>query len=164
MEQGARNANSEPAASNRLRGRDLACVPGPLLLVAEDRADLQYYSVVLRDFRFQVHTCDSYEEAARVLGSANFGLVIVSQGSPKFEGRCVLERAVQIDRSLPVLVVARSLDMPCYLEAMQLGAVDYLAEPLSVRELGRAVDTHLRVRSARKESGLGLVSRERSAS
>jgi len=60
----------------------------------------------------------------------------------------VLERANQIDRHLPVLVVARCLDMQCYLEAMQLGAVDYLAEPVSVQELGRAVETHLWLRAA----------------
>ena len=56
----------------------------------------------------------------------------------------MLERAVQIDRTLPVLVVARSLHMPCYLEAMQLGAVDYLAEPLSMKELGQTVERYMR--------------------
>jgi two-component system C4-dicarboxylate transport response regulator DctD len=97
------------------------------------------------------------------LGVAEFGLVVVSQGSPKFEGRAVLERAVQIDLSLPVLVVARCLDMPCYLEAMQLGAVDYLAEPITVQELGRAVETHLKSRSALKESVRRVSKQERSA-
>jgi DNA-binding NtrC family response regulator len=69
-----------------------------------------------------------------------FDFVMVSQGTPNFEGSCVLKRATEINRSLPVLVVARSLDMGCYLEAMQLGAVDYLLEPLTPSDIGRVLE------------------------
>lgn len=116
-----------------------------VLLVNEDRADLRRYNSILGSFGCQVRCCGSYEEGTRLLDSGPFGLIIVGQGSPKFEGRCVLERAQEIGRRLRVLVVARCLDMPCYLEAMQLGAVDYLAEPLSAQELWRVADAHLRL-------------------
>ena len=46
-------------------------------------------------------------------------------------------KLVEIDRSLPVVVVARCLDMGSYIEAMQLGATDYLVEPLRGWEAGR---------------------------
>jgi FixJ family two-component response regulator len=52
-----------------------------------------------------------------------------------------------MDRRLPVVVVARALDMPCYLEAMQLGAVDYLEEPVTVSEMGRVLGNHPPIRS-----------------
>jgi DNA-binding NtrC family response regulator len=119
-----------------------------VLLVAEDRDDLHYYGVILQGLGYRVRGCESYEEGLRLLCTERFDCIIVSQGSLNFEGRCVLERANQIDQHLPVLVVARCLDMRCYLDAMQLGAVDYLAEPLAVEELGRAVETHLRLRTA----------------
>jgi FixJ family two-component response regulator len=45
-------------------------------------------------------------------------------------------KLVEIDRSLPVVVVARCLDMGSYVEAMQLGAADYLVEPLTAWEVG----------------------------
>ncbi len=130
---------------DRAQGKNSSPVPrkGTVLLVDEDREDLHYYSVILQEFGYQVRGCESYEEGSRLLGSERFDFIIVSQGSPNFEGRSVLKRANQIDRQLPVVVVARNLDMPCYLEAMQLGAVDYLAEPVSVPELGRAVETHM---------------------
>ena len=63
--------------------------------------------------------------------------MIVNQGTPKFEGSCVLKRTVEVDRSLPLIVVARCLDMGSYIEATQLGARDYLVEPLTVWEIGR---------------------------
>ncbi len=59
------------------------------------------------------------------LESRAFEFIIVGQGSRFFEGRCVVERASKINLRLPVVVIARQLKMECYLEAMQLGAVDY---------------------------------------
>jgi FixJ family two-component response regulator len=54
---------------------------------------------------------------------------------------------MMIDRHTPVLVLTRSVDMHCYLEAMQLGAVDYLEKPLPAAEILRIVEIHLRPRA-----------------
>jgi DNA-binding NtrC family response regulator len=115
--------------------------------VDEYPEDLQYYFNILDGYGYRVRACNSYQEGVRCLGDEVFDFVMVSQGTPKFEGNCVLERATEVDRSLPVLVVARCLDMGCYLEAMQLGAVDYLIEPLTVSEIGRVLESHPPIRS-----------------
>lgn len=121
---------------------------GVVLLVNEYREGLQYYSAMLQAHGYQVRGCQSYEEGIRLVESEPFDFIIVSQGGLNFEGRCVLERVIQMDERPPVLVVARCLDMRCYLDAMQLGAVDYLVEPLTAGELRRAMETHLRFRAA----------------
>ena len=59
---------------------------------------------------------------------------MVSQGSPSFEGREILERAIEMDRRMPVLVLARCLDMRYYIDAMYLGARDYFEKPLPERK------------------------------
>jgi len=56
-------------------------------------------------------------------------------------GCAVLEKAIKMDRGRQVLVVARVLNMGCYLEAMQLGARDYMEEPVLEPEMARAVET-----------------------
>ena len=117
------------------------------LLVHDDPGDLQYYSNMFEGYGYRVRTCNLFQEGVRCLADEVFDFVMVSQGTPNFEGSCVLKRAIEINRSLPVLVVARCLDMGCYLEAMQLGAVDYLVEPLTVSEIGRVLENHLPVRS-----------------
>lgn len=119
-----------------------------VLLVDEDPSDRGYYRTVLEAIGCKVWTCTSYREGTDCLGDEIFQLVVVSQGSPNFEGRRVLERAAEIDRSLPVIVIARCLDMSCYLEAMQLGAVDYLAEPVPASEIVRVAENHLQARKA----------------
>jgi DNA-binding NtrC family response regulator len=120
---------------------------GNALLVSEYPEDLQYYFAILQAYGYRVRACNSYQEGVRRLGDEAFDFVMVSQGTHDFEGVCVLERATEVDRSLPVLVVARCLDMGCYLEAMQLGAVDYLVEPLTVWEVGRVLKGHPPARS-----------------
>ncbi|MCL5005107.1 MAG: response regulator [Acidobacteria bacterium] len=118
-----------------------------VLVIHEDPGELHYYCDVLEGFGCRVWACDSYQDGIHCLDDGAFDFVMVSQGTPSFEGRCVLERAVVIDRLLPVLVVARCLDMMCYLESMQLGAVDYLVEPITASEIGRVFGTHVRVQS-----------------
>lgn len=114
-----------------------------VLVVDEDPADLVYYRAVLQRVGCAVVACNSYDEALDCLGAEQFDLVVLSQGSAAFEGRRVLERAIAMDRDRQVLVVARVLNMSCYLEAMQLGARDYLEEPVPERDMARAVETCL---------------------
>ena len=112
--------------------------PEPRALVVDERPDgLEHYAAMLEAYGYQVRRCRSYCEGVRCVGSDSFDFVIVSQGTPKFEGSCVLKRAMEIDRSRPVVVVAPCLDMSSYIEAMQLGAKDYLVEPLTASEVGR---------------------------
>jgi DNA-binding NtrC family response regulator len=110
--------------------------------VGEDSGDLGYYRDILEGYGYRVQICNSYQEGVRCLADEVFDFVLVSQGTPKFEGSCVLKRATETNRSLPVLIVARCVDMGCYLEAMQLGAVDYLVEPLTILEIGRVLGNH----------------------
>jgi DNA-binding NtrC family response regulator len=128
------------------------CVPrGTALPVDEYPDDLQYYSNILEAYGYQVRACCSYQEGVHCLDDEVFDFVIVGHGTPKFEGSCVLKRAAEVNRSLPVLVVARCLDLGCYVEAMQLGAVDYLVEPPTVWEIGRVLETHAPIRSTAAE-------------
>lgn len=117
-----------------------------VLLVEPDGRDRQYYCSVLEREGFEVCACASYSEGDRCLQNGPLDFVVINQGSRAFEGRSFLEQVLAIDRHIPVVVLTHSVDMPCYLEAMQLGAVDYLEKPLSSDEVIRVVETHLRPR------------------
>jgi DNA-binding NtrC family response regulator len=120
---------------------------GKALLVNEYPEDLHFYSTILEAYGYEVRRCSSYHEGVRCLGDQAFDFVIVSQGTPNFEGSWVLMRATEANPSLPVLVVARCLNVDCYEEAMQLGALDYLVEPLTAWEVGRLLEKFQRVKS-----------------
>lgn len=128
--------------------------PGPrfhrtrVLLVDEDARDLDHYRRMLHDCGFDVKVCADFTEGADVLATTKFDCVVVSQGGPDFKGRLVLERSVARDRYRPVVILSRYHDVECYIEAMQLGAVDYLEKPVSAIEIVRAVTTHVQATHA----------------
>jgi two-component system C4-dicarboxylate transport response regulator DctD len=114
-----------------------------VLVVDEDLDDLLYYSAVLQHHGYEVRSVPSYLDGAACLEHEDFDLIIVSQGSSNFEGRRVLARAIEKDRQTPVLVFTRSVDMSCYLEAIQSGALDYVQKPLPPSEIGELVARYL---------------------
>ena len=119
--------------------------PGKKILVIEDeRRDLEHFSSVLREHGFDVYCCESAAQGAKLVERDRYDFVLVEQGTHAFEGRAVLERVLEIDRCLPTVVLTRNVDMDCYLEAMQMGAVDYLEKPVSDDEILRVIETHLR--------------------
>jgi DNA-binding NtrC family response regulator len=134
----ASKAGSEKVERNVLSGHRAR-----ILLVDEDKGDLAYYQSILQQIRCRVRACCSYDEALSALTSERFDLVVVDQGGPDFEGKTIPRKAVEIDRRLPVMVLARCFDLACYLEAMWLGAVDYLEESVKVSDLIYMLETHL---------------------
>jgi DNA-binding NtrC family response regulator len=117
---------------------------GRALVVDQNYKDLQAYTGVLRRMGFEVKPFTNYQEASRCLEEDIPDFIFVNQGSAAFEARGVVERALARNRCTPVVVVAQNLDMACYLEAMQMGAVDYVEKPLASADVEHLVTTYLR--------------------
>ena len=115
---------------------------GRILLVDEEEEELKSFNALLRHMGFSVRAFLDYQEAEGCLGHEFFDFAIVSQGSPAFETHRLVQLALAHNRRTPVVVLTRCLEMSCYLEAMQLGAADYLEKPLAPKEFERLVATH----------------------
>ena len=114
-----------------------------VLLVDDDDADLQYHSQILEGQGHKVSACGSYPLGADLAERGDFDIIMVGQGSPAFEGRLIIERLRAQNLATPVLVLARCKEMRCYLEAMQLGAADYVEKPVHPAEMRRILRLHL---------------------
>ena len=112
---------------------------GRVLLVDDDANDLEHHSAVLRSQGQNVFPSSSYEEGERLAERGDFDLVVVNQGGTNFRGRTVVERATQPGRQLPVVVLADVADIDLYLEAMQMGALDYLQKPVASGDFRRVL-------------------------
>jgi two-component system, NtrC family, response regulator HydG len=118
---------------------------GKKVLVIEDETrDREHYASILREHGFDVYACESALQGATLVEKDKYDFILVEQGSHAFEGRTVLERVLEIDRCLPTVVITRCVDMDCYLEAMQMGATDYVEKPVSDNEILRIIETHMR--------------------
>ena len=118
-----------------------------VLLVHEDARLLAHNQALLWHAGCKVTACSNWDDEVRCLESGLWHLVIVSQGTRAFEGKRVLERAIEMDRYTPVIVLARWCEMSCYVTAMHLGALDYVEEPLSTPQLVRIVEAYARKRA-----------------
>jgi DNA-binding NtrC family response regulator len=115
---------------------------GRALVVDQDRKDLQTYGAILREMGFEVR-CSSYcREALRWLQEVPVEFVFVNQGNGEFEWQAIVQCALARDRHIPVIVMTRKLDVGCYLEAIHLGATDYVEKPLSTAQMERLVTTY----------------------
>ena len=124
----------------------LSALPRPVrrvLLVDESPKDLHANADTLNRQGYTIQTCESVREGECCLKSGSFDLVIVSQGSRSFEWRSLVEGAIGINRRRPVLVVTDCVDMRCYLDAMWLGATDYLEKPRPPHQLLKTIRTFL---------------------
>ena len=114
-----------------------------VLLVDENFHDLHYYRLLLESQGYEVTTCLSFDAGAQCLELESFHFVIIDQGTSAFEGKRLVERALQLNPKRAVLVTAAYLDENCHFEAMQIGAVAYMGKPLRPSVFLPLVRTHV---------------------
>src|SRR5204863_2128329 len=91
------------------------------------------------------------QQALEALGHANYSIVITDLRMPKLDGMALI-RAIQ-QKHLPVTVIVTtghgSIDEA--VEAMRLGAYDFLTKPVDVDHLRLVVERALRERALQDE-------------
>ncbi len=88
---------------SRSASKNTPLVHRKILLVDESLRDLQYYAAILQWQGHEVRIAASYAEGRLAIEREHFDFVIVNQGSRQFEGRALVQRALEIERRLPVL-------------------------------------------------------------
>ena len=128
-----------------------------ILLVNQKPRDLSYFGTILQRAGCQVRASSSFAEGAQHLEREPYDLILLDQGSGGFEGRKVLVKAMETDPELRVLVLARSYDHACYLDAMESGALDYLEGPLSAAEIVALLETSIPRRASARGTSRPLA-------
>ena len=108
-----------------------------VLIVDGNFNDLHYLSECIEAEGFRVYGYKSNSEAIySILRGLTVDLAVVDQGSFAFEARVVLRL---LEPLVPCVVLTRHKCRSCYLEAMHLGAIDYLEKPLSPAQIKRVL-------------------------
>jgi len=121
------------------------------ILAVDDSADaLELIKRHLQPAGFKVITAESTEAALRLLKEADFDLVITDMKMPKASGLDLIRHVRANYREPAVLMVTGYPSIGNAVEAMRLGAEDYLAKPFTKKELLEAVRLALLKQSERK--------------
>jgi len=126
----------------------------PLVLLADDNADMRdYVGRILRD-DFEVITATNGEEAYEKILEYNPALVLSDIMMPKLDGFGLLKklRAHPAKRQMPLIFLSARAGEEAKVEGLEAGADDYLVKPFSAKELLVRVHNHIRINDVRRET------------
>jgi len=120
-------------------------LPG-ILVIDDDRAVGRVFQEVFQDTGVDVHVAGSAAEGLRILAEEQPGVVILDLILPDQSGLETMEKILRSVPNVPVICITAGGTSDTAIEAMKLGAYDYLLKPLDyvqVRALvDRALDIH----------------------
>jgi len=128
-------------------------VTGPfrLLIIDDDLGVREYLAALLARFGHSVFTAASGEEALDGLGESRPDLVTLDVVLEGMDGLETLRRLKKRLPDVPVVMISGHGHARTIVEAMQLGAADFLRKPFEVEELQLAFQKALETRALRKE-------------
>src|SRR5262249_41300263 len=77
------------------------------------------------------------------LSGTKFGLVISDLGMPKMTGMELLAEAKKVRPEMPVVLMTAFADVPTAVEAMKIGAFDYIQKPFDGEQIKLLVERTL---------------------
>ena len=102
------------------------------IAIVDDEQDMrQSISQWLALSGFDTETYGSAEDALRGLGSDYPGVVVSDIRMPGMDGMAFLKRLMSVDSALPVIMITGHGDVPMAVEAMRVGAYDFLEKPFN---------------------------------
>jgi len=139
--------------------------------VDDDDASRQSLEFLLRTAKLDVRTYESAEAFLEKLLPASNGCLVTDVRMPGMTGIQLIERTKSLGMIIPVIVITGHGDVPLAVEAMKLGATDFLEKPFDDDVIINAVRAalnwqhHEGARAADKTRIMGcleaLTSRER---
>ncbi len=123
-----------------------------ILIVDDDELSAEFLTEAVRDLGHRAETAHTAERAIERVAEADFDLVITDLRMPGKDG---LELIAELSRSHPglglVLVTAHG-SVESAVEAMRLGAADFMMKPVSPETLGLVLDRVARTRRLENEN------------
>ena len=128
----------------------------PLILLVDDEpVVLRALRVALEAQDYTVSAVLTGEDALARISNGAFDLVLLDLGLPGVDGFEVIRRVRVLYPALPIIVLSAQGEDAVKVEALDLGADDYVSKPFSVRELlarVRVALRHAEAADARAES------------
>src|SRR5512145_2614444 len=111
------------------------------LLLIDDEADVQYsFRRIFDSSEIELATVSSGEEGLRLIPQFNPDLVIMDVRMQGISGLETLRRIRRMDSKLLVILMTAYGTTQTAIEAMKLGAYDYLLKPFDVPKLKELVN------------------------
>lgn len=123
------------------------------LLLIDDEADVQYsFRRIFDSPEVQLHTASTGEDGLQMIQQIRPDLVITDLRMAGLNGLETLRRIRQLDAKLPVILMTAYGTTQTAIEAMKLGAYDYILKPFDVPKLKSLVASALKASHDMREA------------
>jgi two-component system response regulator PilR (NtrC family) len=127
--------------------------PSARLLIVDDEQSMRdMLRIVLKRDGYDVQVAENGKRAIELLRRESFDLLVSDIQMPDATGVDVLRVAKDVNRDIVVFMMTAFASTDTAVEAMRLGAVDYLTKPFNVDELRLKVRQQLEARRLKEEN------------
>jgi two-component system response regulator AtoC len=110
------------------------------ILVVDDESNLRkVLAGLLRREGYEVDTAEDGAEAWDMLVDDDYAVVLTDLRMPNLDGMALLKRIAQRSPDLPVIIVTAHGTIDTAVEAVKLGAFDFITKPFDQQELAKVV-------------------------
>ena len=120
-----------------------------ILVVDDEENTREGLSKILEKEGYNVEMAANGKEAMALLKRQGFDLVITDMRMPLMDGLEVLREIKKMDEGIGVIMITAFGEVESYLEAMNMGAFEYINKPVRVNELKRVITKVLEGRRKR---------------
>jgi two-component system, NtrC family, response regulator PilR len=111
-------------------------MPDARILVVDDEKSMrEFLSIMLRKEGYEVLIAEGGEAALEIIRREPIGLIITDLRMPKMDGLGLLKAAKELFPNLVILVITAFASTDTAVEAMKLGAYDYIEKPFKLDEI-----------------------------
>ncbi len=118
-----------------------------ILIIEDDPLVRKTLASQLSKKGFEVATVDTGEGGVRTFGESSPDVVLLDLRLPDIDGLEVLRQIKERNRRAIILIMTAFDDMKTTVEAIKLGAFEYLVKPLNAAELDLTIDKAFQVRA-----------------
>jgi two-component system response regulator PilR (NtrC family) len=123
-----------------------------ILIVDDEKSILDLLGVVFRKEGYQVKTNSGTPKAYELLDDIEFDVLICDIKMPQIDGMDLLKRAKERNPAAPVIMITAYGSVKQAVEALRIGALDYVVKPFDIEELKMLVARALEQRRLREEN------------
>ena len=120
-------------------------MPG-LLVIDDDRSVVHFIRAACKELELTVHAAEDGEEGLAMLKRHQPDAILLDVMLPGMTGLELFQKVRRLDERIPVIVITAGGESDAAIEAMKLGALDFLLKPLDVERVRHLVKQALEIR------------------
>lgn len=124
---------------------------GKILIIDDEPGIVESFSMVLDDTGYEIDSCLDGFTALEKIKTNDYDIVFLDIKMPKMDGIEVLEKAMEINKDLVVVMISGHGTVETAVESTKKGAYDFLEKPIGLVELNLKFQNAVKFKKSKDE-------------